>query len=129
LKTAIDEGSRYWGIGRLKSGNAQFQILDFTKFVDPKTVLAEAMSQIPRISEVDPTIAGESFSDFYPGKIMAIIGVENIPPEINAIDLNIIAKRAPTVFIKKEGVRFEKMSPGVRGAIGAFSDGSYKAKK
>ena len=127
LKTAIDERSRSWGVGRLKSDSAQFQVVDFTKFRDPKVVLREAMDQIPKIRRVDPTMEGRSFNDFYPGKVMVIIGAEDIPQDVDVFDLNVIAKRAPTAFVRREVTVTERLNPHVLRAIGEYSKGNFRA--
>ena len=111
LKTAIEEKSRDWGVGKLKSDRVEFQILDFTRFRQPETVLDEAMSEIPNIRKVNSTIEGRDFNDFYPGKIMVIIGAGTIPQQANAFDLNVIARTAPTIFIRKKGVKSQRIKP------------------
>jgi hypothetical protein len=103
LKIAIDTRTKQWGIGNLKSNTVQFQIVDFSRLRPPEIVLREAMSEIPNIVNVNSTLQGYDFSDFYPGKIIAIIGAETIPKGVNADALVTMARRAPLVIIAREG--------------------------
>ena len=55
-------------------------------------------------------------------------GKRLLVPEANVFDLNVIAKSAPTVFIRREGVDFRLMNRHVRRALGEYSNVGYRAK-
>ena len=74
MKQWVDELSRINGINKLGSDSVNFQIVDFTKFGDPNILWRTAMSQIPEIEKVNISQKGKGFNDFYPGKVMVIIG-------------------------------------------------------
>lgn len=119
MKQWIDELSKAYGINKLCSDSVNFQIIDFTKFDDPKVLWETAIAQIPEIENVNISQKGKGFNDFYPGKVMVIIGPENIPDNVQLAGLGKVSKLAPTMFIQREGVNPTKINPVVKNAIAA----------
>ena len=129
LKEAIDDLSRARGPGPLKSPTADFHVVDFTQFQDPEVLLRQTLGAIEEIYNVNPLREGKSFNDAYPGKIMAIIGAERIPVDSNILNIGILPKRAPTVFIQREGTKVEEGNRGVFRAIGEYTNMLHRIRK
>ncbi len=119
MKQWVDELSRINGINKLGSDSVNFQIVDFTKFGDPNILWRTAMSQIPEIEKVNISQKGKGFNDFYPGKVMVIIGPQNIPDNVQLDGFGRVSKLAPTIFIQRKNVEFARMNPIVKNAIAA----------
>lgn len=114
MKQWVDELSRINGINKLGSDSVNFQIVDFTKFGDPNILWRTAMSQIPEIEKVNISQKGKGFNDFYPGKVMVIIGPQNIPDNVQLDGFGRVSKLAPTIFIQRKNVEFARMNPIVK---------------
>lgn len=129
LKKAIDDLISNDSWGKLK-GSVNFQVIDFTKFKDPDILLSEALSSIPKLEDVNQiSRVPRHFNDFYPGKVMVVIGPEMIPNTAKLDGFRRMAKYAPTVYIQKGGTNFSQMHERVQEAIGANTQLTQSAIK
>lgn len=123
LKRKIDELLETGG--KLNAKKCRFIVADFTQLADPKEVLEALLKKIPKIHDPRLVHRGDkTFSDFYPGKVVVLLGVDAIPITANVFDMRNVAKHAPTVFIHKPFPKFTSdINKYVFGSLGDYSFG------
>lgn len=127
LKQLCDQMLKSWGQGTLKAGEVKFIVGDFTKFEDPRKIVEGILSQLPKIKDLGGIEYGKKFSDFYPGTIIGLVGVDRIPHTADVDGLNIIAKYSPSVFIHRPITDYGSLNRSVFSAMGAYGSGSFQA--
>jgi len=136
LKEVVEAMLHSWGSKYLHAETIKFLVVDFAD-ADPESireVLETTKAEIPDIRKAQPW-GDERFSNFYPGLVVAVIGGETIPQEIDRdIDLNFLgtmAKYCPLVFIQKEGTnkRLDETNRWYFRAVGEYTSMSFQAIK
>ncbi len=129
LKVALDELTKAWGEGPLKGQESRIVVGDFTNLTtSPEQVIASLTEQLPAIDSPAVSARTRSFSDYHPGVVLALLGVDSISLNVDVSPLEGIAKRTPAVFISTGRKNFSQLNPNVKKAVGDYAAKTVKLK-
>lgn len=122
-----DQNPQY--LENLNASSVNFEVLDLGVGQEPEKNLDNFMQRINKEGRVDSRINRQkSFSVLNPGKIIAILGADQVSQSANIQSINVLAKYCPTVFILNSQSSFENLNPHLKRALGEYSDVQLKAE-
>ncbi len=118
----IEEKIQLLGSSKLQASTVELDVYDLTA---PDAKAAQILDRA-RSAYSDKHGAIDGFSSHYPGKVIIINGIENIPSYANASVLSPLTKQAPTLLIQCGEVEWEDLHADVQRALGEYVQSTFE---